>query len=273
MTSDDRPLVVRGGPSFEMTGAPSELTLAEAAEFERLDVRLQKTVAESDLVKGQLLREIKARRLWRSKFPTWESYVRARIGRGRRHADRLIAYAQLREEWDPGVPFPPGERHGRPFVALTAEERRLVIDKLDGAFASVTVKAIEVAVTEVTQAGAVARRETAPSVLTRRGPVTLGRSGIMRDLDEVHARLLRIAKLGEHAIPDAVRALDVEEAAERLRMLEADARVLGRAIIFLTARVSPDETDKQERFFVPEDGMAVVVRLAAAAMLTIRAAK
>jgi len=258
--------------AFEMTGAPEELTAEEAVAFDRLDAKLRETVAESDLVKGRVLREIKARRLWRAAATTWAAYVRERIGSDRRQADRLIAHADLRDEWDPGVPFPPGERHGRPFVALTVEQRRIVIDKLGGGFASVTVKAIEEAVEEVTQTRAVARREAAPLVLTKRGPVTLRRSGILRDLDAVHSRLLQIAALGPHAIPDAMRALSPEEAAERLRLLEEDARVLGRAITFLAERVPPEATGEQERFFVPDDGLAVALRLADAEMRGVGAA-
>lgn len=74
-------------------------------------------------------------------------------------------------------------------LEMTDAPRELTLE--DAADTSVTVKTIEAAFREVPPGGEVERREAALLVLTRRGPFTLARSGI---LDNLEAGALSVVK-------------------------------------------------------------------------------
>jgi hypothetical protein len=93
---------------IEFTGGPDELTSDERADFERIDAEVVRIRDEHGLPLGRHLREVKERRLYRERWPSWAAYARERAGITRRRADQLIAYADLRDTWqvEPGYPFP-----------------------------------------------------------------------------------------------------------------------------------------------------------------------
>jgi len=63
-----------------------ELTEDEQADLHRLEMKVERAFVES----GNALREIRDRRLYRSKHKTFEEYCQDRFGFQRRHPYRLI---------------------------------------------------------------------------------------------------------------------------------------------------------------------------------------
>jgi hypothetical protein len=211
-----------------MTGGPNELSAEEFEAFQEIDAEVRRDARSHPLRQGARLKEIKDRRLWRSGFATWAEYCDARLGgkHAKRTADRYIAHAKLAERWDPGVPFPPTERHGRPFVPLDDVQRREAAARIPD-YARLRAEEVEAIVKQVRVGTTAARRESEALVLLAgRGEVTLSRSGIPRRLDVTHRELQAIAALGPHAIFDAIQVMDDDEARRRALELEADAYVI-----------------------------------------------
>jgi hypothetical protein len=99
--------------AVEFTGGPNQLPASEREDFERIDAEIRRIAGDGGLRLGPLLRDVRGRNLWRESFESWAAYCEQRRGQGGRHGNRLIAYAALRDDWDPGLPLPPTERHAR----------------------------------------------------------------------------------------------------------------------------------------------------------------
>src|SRR5215211_1565947 len=200
---------------FEMSGGPSELTESERRDFARLDRRVRQLTRDRDLTLGRALRPVRERRLFRASFGSWAAYCAARLEHGKRQADRLIAYADLRDRWDPGVPFPETERQGRPLTGLNQPELRAAVARIEaaGGFAGLSVREVERLAREAPES-AEAEGRSAALVQTKTGPLTLAQSRVLRHVEAMHAAALAISRLGPHAIPDAVAALTSPEEVE-----------------------------------------------------------
>jgi hypothetical protein len=240
---------------IEFTGGPDELTAAERADFERIDATIVRIRDMQGLPFGQRLREMRDRRLFRAwRPPTWRAYVEDRACITRRRANQLIAYADLWDEWEvePGFPFPPTERHGRPLAGLTAEQRRRVLDDLGGTFEYDPTTGKPVTAKGVADAAAVASGRRLPdrppgaTVATPgRGPVPL--SHILHDLAEVHRRLVRVVSLGPNVISDAVEAVPPGGRDEVSQQVEESARVILLFVRAVERHYPADDGPAQER--------------------------
>jgi hypothetical protein len=165
----------------------------------------------------------------------------------RRRANQLIAYADLRDKWEPGYPFPPTERHGRPLAGLTAEQRRRVLDDLGGTFKGKSER-VEEAAAAASGRRLPARPPGATVDTPRRGPVPLSR--ILDDLREVHRRCVRIVRLGPNVISDAVAAVPPVPPAGRnevARQVEESARVIMSFVKAVERHYPADDGPAQER--------------------------
>jgi len=71
-----------------------ELTVEEAAQRHRLELKVERAFYEA----GLALRELRDRRLYRSTHKSWQAYCKSRFGYGRDSADLKILAAAVVEE-------------------------------------------------------------------------------------------------------------------------------------------------------------------------------
>lgn len=244
--------------TFEMTGGPDQLRADERKRFRALDKKIVAMREKTGLPLARLLREVKELELYREGWPdrqaarsTWSTYIeeRAPTSVTVRRANQLIAWARLADdEWEPGFPFPPTEKHARPFVSLSWNERSAVMLQLGGTFDAVSAKRVEQVVAEIK--GEVVASKPLALVTVKGGVVTVGQSGIPRLLAEIESRALRIAALGPYAIPDAAEALTDEEAALVMAQAERASRVLHRVHGQVAQRFNNEDPSPQERLAI-----------------------
>lgn len=103
------------------TGVVESLSTEEVNDFARLEGAVRRGMSKFREV-GSALMEIRARKLYRADYGTWESYLEERWQLGRQWAHKLIAGEQAAQVVEAaGLPAPTAETQVRPIAGLEPE--------------------------------------------------------------------------------------------------------------------------------------------------------
>lgn len=221
---------------FEMTGGPSVLTEAERGRLERLESELF-ALEKADGRKGFVYREIKEQRLWREEYLTFETYCNDKWGLTRQQVNRLIAHADVVDEFTAEGREPPRtERQSRFLTTLSDEQKSDVYERVQarGGWEKVSSRQVQAMAHEVAGREVAERRsETSPVVVTTGGRVGVSpraKRRVLGGLREMAEEADRIQTLGPYAVADTLRAATPEELVEMQRYTRRIGRLMASVI-------------------------------------------
>jgi hypothetical protein len=114
---------------IEETDKPTSLSTEEARRFEELTGTIEGGM-KTFLEVGSALAEVRDRKLYRVKFPTWDAYLKTTFGMGRSYATRQIRAKEIVIELEQMLPIgnilrlPVNEGQVRPLHKLDTPEQR-----------------------------------------------------------------------------------------------------------------------------------------------------
>ena len=240
--------------------APMPLELSELKSANPLPVSLsadeQKKLAECEVIiaagivkfydVGTALKAVKEGRLFRDKYSSFDDYCKAKWGFCSKQAYRYVGASEVVADLSPlgdKLPNPLLERHVRPLVPLSSQDRKRVVTKLIGLVGDgkCSAKLINLAVASTALASKPAATATTTTVAATETPMPLTVADLTRGIQRV---------LDFHdELSKAIHANNSERAIELVEMLGDKLR----ALIATPATVPPvAETQAAEATPAPD---------------------